>query len=141
MRRARRGGSGPSCFSTRREVGALDVRHRDVLDAADVAEIVNADDVPVRDLPREQQLALETALDFGRRLWIGHHLRANDLEGNRHRKLRIPGLIDGAHAADAQQPDDVISTTEALPNREWPVVGPFDRISACAARSYPAQVW
>ena len=47
-----------------REIVALDVRHRDVLDAVDLAEIVNADDVLVRDLPGEQQLALEAALDF-----------------------------------------------------------------------------
>ena len=88
IRSARTGGSRPSCRSTRGEVGALDVRHRDVLDAADLTEIVNADDVPVRDLPREQQLALETPLDFGRRLRIGHHFGANHLDGDR--RPRVP---------------------------------------------------
>ena len=48
-----------------REVGAVDVRHRDVLDAVDLAEVVNADDVLVRDLAGQQQFALEAALDFG----------------------------------------------------------------------------
>ena len=52
----------------RREVRALDVRHRDVRDAVDLAEIVDADDVLVRDLAREQQLALEPALECLRRL-------------------------------------------------------------------------
>ena len=43
-----------------REIVALHVRHRDVLDAVDLAEVVNADDVLVRDLAREQQLVLES---------------------------------------------------------------------------------
>src|SRR5262249_39147623 len=43
----------------RGEIITLDVRHRDVLDAADLSEIVNTDDVLVRDLAGEQQLALE----------------------------------------------------------------------------------
>ena len=50
-----------------RQIGAVDVRHRDVLDAVDLAEIVNADDVLVGDLAGEQQLALESSFDFGRR--------------------------------------------------------------------------
>ena len=54
-------------LQNRGEVRAVDVRHRDVLDAVDLAEIVNADDVLVRDLARQQQLALEAPLDFGRR--------------------------------------------------------------------------
>ena len=119
-------GRQPSLLPKHRgEIGSLDVRHRDVLDAADITEIMNADDVPVRDLPREQQLALETAFDFGRRLRIGHYLGANHLDGHRDREFRIPRLIHGAHAADAQQPDDVISTAEGFPNREWPVVSGF----------------
>ena len=67
MRMTRRTGSLPSRFRTRRQVGALDERHRDVLDAVDLAEVVNADDVLVGDLTGEQQLALEAPLDFGRR--------------------------------------------------------------------------
>ena len=47
-----------------REVGAVHERHRDVLDAVDLAEVVNADDVGVRDLPREHELALEPALEL-----------------------------------------------------------------------------
>ena len=41
-----------------------DVRHRDVLDAVDLAEVVDADDVLVRDLAREQQFALEAPLEL-----------------------------------------------------------------------------
>ena len=46
-----------------RQVRALDVRHRDVLDAVDLADVVNADDVLVGDLAGEQQLALEPSLE------------------------------------------------------------------------------
>ena len=38
---------------------AFDERHRQVLDAVDLAEVVNADDVLVRDLARQHELALE----------------------------------------------------------------------------------
>ena len=49
------------------QVVALNERHRDVLDAVDLAEIVNADDVLVGDLPRQQQFLLEPLLDVRRR--------------------------------------------------------------------------
>ena len=98
----------------RREVRAVDVRHRDVLDVADVAEVVNAHDVLVRDLAGEQQLALEPPCDFGGQRRIGHHLRADDLDGDRDSELRVPCLIHRTHTADAQQPDDVIARTECL---------------------------
>ncbi len=54
-------------LENRREVRAVDVRHRDVLDAVDLAEIVNPDDVAMRHRAGEQQLALEATLDFARR--------------------------------------------------------------------------
>ena len=38
---------------------ALDEAHRDVFEAADLAKVVDADDVLVSDLPREEELALE----------------------------------------------------------------------------------
>ena len=59
-------GSLPSRFRIVARSAPVDVRHRDVLDAVDLAEVVNADDVLVRDLAGEQQLALEAPLDFGR---------------------------------------------------------------------------
>ena len=67
MRSTSATGSGLRLRSTVDEIGAVDVRHRDVLDAVDLAEVVNADDVLVRDLAREQQLALEAPLDLGGR--------------------------------------------------------------------------
>ena len=114
----RRPAACPRASRMRREIGALDVRHRDVLDAVDLAEVVNADDVLVRDLAREQQLALEAALDFRGRRRIRHHLGPNHLDRDRDAELRVPRLIDRAHAADAEQPDDVIARAKRLTNFE-----------------------
>ena len=43
---------------------ALDERHRQVLDAVDLAEVVDADDVLVGDLAGQHQLALEALLEL-----------------------------------------------------------------------------
>ena len=45
----------------RPEIDSLNVGHRDVGDAIDLADVVNPHDVGVRDLARQQQLALEAA--------------------------------------------------------------------------------
>ncbi len=104
----------------RRQIRAVDVRHRDVLDAVDFTKVVNPDDVLVRHLAREQQLALEAKLDIPRRDWIGGDLRADDFHRHRDAQFRVPGLIDGAHAAHTQHFDDVIAGAKRLPNRERP---------------------
>src|SRR5438105_769260 len=110
-------------FQTGREVDAVDVRHRDVLDSIDLAEVVNADDVLVRDLPGEHQFALEAALDVGARGRIGHDLGTDHFDRDRDAKLRVPRVIDGAHAADAEEPDDVIARAERLAGRERTGIG------------------
>ena len=50
----------------RRELLALDERHRDEFDAVDFADVMDADDIPVGDLSREQQLLLEAPLQIER---------------------------------------------------------------------------
>src|SRR2546427_945509 len=113
----------------RREIGALDVWHRDVLHAFDVAEIVNADDVLVRDLAREQQLLLELPLDLRRRVRVDGGVGADQLQGDRDAELRVPGVVDRAHAADPEQPDDVITGAEYLTGDE------HLRVTSAARRS------
>ena len=103
--------------SSRRTVARsdpFDVRHRDVLDAVDLAEVVNADDVLVRDLPRQEQFLLEAPLDVLRGGRIPSHFRPDDLEGDRDLELLVTGLIDSAHAADAELTQDVIPGPELL---------------------------
>ncbi len=97
-----------------REVLALDKRHRDVLEAVDLADVVDADDVLVGDLAGEQQLLLEPLLEHPRRARVGGHFGADHLERHRHAQLFVPRLVDGAHAAGAEQLDDVIAVAEVL---------------------------
>ncbi len=87
----------------RRQIGALHVRHRDVGDAVDLSEVVNADDVLVRDLTREQQLVFEAALQRFRGLRVRRRLGPDHLQRHGDFERLIPRLIDGAHAADAEQ--------------------------------------
>ena len=101
-----------------REVASLDVRHREVLDAVDFAEIVDAHDVLVRDLTREEQLTLEAAFHFARRVRVGAHFRPNDFESDRDAQLGIPRLVDDAHAAGAKLPQDAVACPERRAGRE-----------------------
>ena len=43
----------------------MNERHRQVLDSADIAKIVNTNDVLVRDLAGEHELALEAPFELG----------------------------------------------------------------------------
>ena len=101
-----------------REVLTLDERHREVLDAVELAEIVDPDDVFVGDLAGQHQLALEAPLDFAGGLDIVRDFRTNDLERDRDTELRVPRLIDDAHPAGAQDADDVIARAEGLARHE-----------------------
>ena len=105
----------------RRQVAALDVRHRDVLDAIHLAEVVDADNVVVGDLPRQEQLALEAALDLPGEVRVARDLRPDDLEGDRDRKLGVPRLIDDAHPAGAQHANDVVAGAKWLARDDEPV--------------------
>ena len=100
----------------RRESGAFDERHRDVLDAVDLSEIVNADDVLVRDLARQQQLLLEAPFEVSRRVGIARGFRPDHLQRDGDAEAFVPRLIHGAHSADSEQLDDVIAVSERLPD-------------------------
>ena len=93
-------------------------KHRDVLDALDLAEIVNADDVLVGHLTGQEQLPFEPALDFRRRRGIRHDLRTNDFDRDGDAELGIPRLVDRAHAADAEHADDVVARAETFARLE-----------------------
>ncbi len=112
-------------LSFRRRIGAkllaLDEGHGDELDAVDLAEFVDADHVLVGDLARQQELLLETALEHRRRRRVRGHLWPNHLERDDDAELGVPRLIHSAHAADAEQADDVIARAEWLSGRKGPV--------------------
>ena len=97
-----------------RQVLALEVRHRDVLEAVDLADVVHADDVLVRDLAGEQQLLLEPLLEHAGGGRIVGHLGPHGLERHGHAQFGVPRLVHRAHAAGAEQLDDVVAITEVL---------------------------
>ncbi len=103
----------------RRQLLALDERHGDELDAVDLAEVVDAHDVLVRHLAREQQFLLEAALQHGGRRGVRRHLRPDDLDRHDHAELGVPRLVHGPHAADAQETNDVVARAKRLPRGEW----------------------
>src|SRR6185436_20795332 len=98
-----------------------DERHRDVLDAVDLAHVVNAYDIAVRHLPRQQQFLLEAPLDVAHGDRIPGDLGPHHLHRHHHAQLGVPGLIHGAHAADAEQPHDDVAGAELLTDVERPL--------------------
>src|SRR5688572_31250068 len=57
---------------------------------------------------REQQFTLEAAADFLGGCRILHHLRADNLDRDSDAQLGVPRLIHRAHAAGAEQANDVV---------------------------------
>ena len=105
------------------EIRSLEVRHRDVLDAVDLAEIVNSDDVLVGDLAGQDQFLFEPALHFPGRKRVSRGFGTNDFERHTLRQLRVPDLVHRTHTANAQDFDDVIAGTECLTDNQWTGVG------------------
>ena len=94
------------------QVEALDEGHREVLHAAELAEIVNPDDMLVRHLAGDDELTLESPLQVDDGVRIGHDLGANELERDRQSKFVVPRLVDNAHAALSKPPEDAVARTE-----------------------------
>ena len=63
---------------------------------------------------------LNLALDFRGSRRVRHHVGTNHFDRDGDAQLRIPRLIDGAHAADAEHSNDVIARPERLPRLERP---------------------
>ena len=105
----------PSRLRIVEQVLALDEGHGDVLDAVDLAEVVDPHHVLVGDLAGQQQLPFEPPVEL-----LGHdrvlrHLGADHLEGHRDIELVVPRLVDRAHAAETEQLVDPIAGAEGLP--------------------------
>ncbi len=110
-RRVRAIGQALLALDERREVLPLDVVHREVRIAIGLAEVVNAQDVLVRDLARELDLALE-ALDHG---FVLGDVRADQLERDLAVELLILDLVDGPHASAPQNPKDPVAFPDLHP--------------------------
>src|SRR5215203_5785649 len=102
-----------------REIGAVDERHRQILDAVDLAEIVNADDVAMRDLARQQELLLEPALDFVRGRAVAPGVDFDYFQRDRHIELAVVRFVDGPHAAHSKKAKNLVARSELLTGIEW----------------------
>jgi hypothetical protein len=104
----------PPLAQPRRQAGPGNEGHGDVLDAAHLAQIVNAHDVTMGHLPRQQQLAFEAALDVARRLRVRHDFRTDDFQRDRDAQFFVPGLVDDAHAARPEHAENAVAQAERL---------------------------
>ena len=66
----------------------------------------------MRDLARQQELALEALLDLHRGGGIVGRVGTDDLQRDRHTELGVPGLVDDAHAAGAELAQDAVAGAE-----------------------------
>lgn len=73
-------------------------------------EIENANDVPMRDLPREDQLLFEALQD----LRIARQLGAYDLDGNQAVEFLASCPINRAHAALAKQLQNLVAVAARI---------------------------
>ncbi len=96
------------------EVLTVDETHGDVLDAIDLAQVMNAHDVLVSHLTGEQQFTLESLIELGSHLRVGTDLRADYLERHQDPQDDVPSLIDSAHSPQTEQLDDVVALAEFL---------------------------
>ena len=102
----------------RREFFAFDVFHRKKMTAIDLADVVNAADIFVRDLPCHAHLAMKAR----QRRAIAQQVFRKKLECDRLSEFQIVSAIDFAHAAFAEQADDAIAIGEDGSGNEARVV-------------------
>ena len=108
------GGQPADAQQQRRQVFAVHVFHGDERHAFDLADVVDAADVGVRDLARHAHLAVE-ALQQTR---VRGRFRRQEFQRHRLAQHQIGGAIDLAHAAAAQQADDAVAAAQQGPGDE-----------------------
>jgi hypothetical protein len=98
----------------RRQVLPVDELHGEERVAAGLADVVDAADVGMRDIPRHPHLGPESFDAIGvRRDGVGQ-----ELERDRLAEHQVLGAIDVAHPAAADERDDAIPRGEQGPRRE-----------------------
>ncbi len=90
------------------EVGAIDEGHRNELRPSNIAQIVNAENVPVRNLAGQQQLLLEALHGFR----MNHQFGADKFERDGAVQIQIVGLVDSTHASLAEKLFDTVAGTK-----------------------------
>lgn len=95
-----------------REVGPLDVAHRDVEVTVGLIEVVQRDDVGVVDRGRVAGLVDEAFAELA----VGGQRLVDDLERDAATQAGVGGAVEDAHAAAADDPVDA-EVTETLPGQ------------------------
>ena len=95
-------GETPDPLEQRRQVLAVHVLHREEVAAFDLADVVDAADVRVRDLPREPHLGVEAR----EKALVRRDRLGQELQGDRLSELEVVGAVDLAHAALSEKPDE-----------------------------------
>ncbi len=107
-------GKPPDPPQERGEVFAVDVLHGEEVPPVDLADVVDAADVGMRDAARVTHLGVEALDEGGLR---GEFLR-QEFQRDRLAELQIVGAVDLAHAAVADQPDDAVPVGQDRPGRK-----------------------
>ena len=97
------------------EVLALQILHRDELCLSRFSDIENADDIPVRDLARKNQLLLEALQD----LRMLRHFGPDYFERDLSLQFHVSSLVDRAHAAFTEQLQKFITSAEQIANPQY----------------------
>ncbi len=98
----------PDATQQRRQILSIDELHREELESVDVADVMDAADVRMRDLPRDARFGMKPRQRARRH---GKRLR-QELQRHRLIELQVVGLVDFAHPADAEQADDAVAVRE-----------------------------
>ena len=93
----------------RREVLAVDVLHRQEVLPVDLADVVDAADVRMRDLPRDAHLVARTGRAV---VLVARDRVGQELQRDRLAERQVVGAIDLAHAASPEQRDDAVAVGE-----------------------------
>ena len=115
------------------QVLTLDELHGDELDAVGFVQVVNADDVPVRDLPGQHQLLLEARQNGG----IAGEVGTNDLQADHALHFHVAGFVDRAHAAHAEHFLDLVAAAEDIAFAEDGCADVGERSDAAARTNFP----
>src|SRR5713226_4450843 len=107
------------------QISPFHVLHGDVSDSACLSEIVNADNVAVGHIPRQDEFLLETSQDFRMTGEVG----TNHLQRNRALQFDVARLVDGPHPALTEQLKDFVAVAEHAPRLELSFCGSLTRLA------------
>ena len=126
----------PDAPEQRGEILAVDVFHREEVAPLDVADVVDAADVRVGDLPRDLDLVQKAGPSRRVRLDVARQ----ELQRDALPELQIVGTIDLSHPAPTEQPIDPVSVRDHRPGRNRPSSNGVDSDRSRSVSGYEVRV-